>query len=90
MIISVDLPEGIAYLHVCFVVISPMLFAAVDWYSAVGALKVDMGGRCSTSARLPRFWIIWIVSDAGLSMRGMWAVSVLLYIGSSSTDLWDW
>lgn len=79
VVIFIDLPQGIADLHVPLVVVSPMLFAAVCCNAAIRAFESNVCGRlCAFGILFPNLGIVRRRWDSRPMMGGVWTVCVAL------------
>jgi hypothetical protein len=79
VIVLVALPQHVADLQVCLVVVRPVLLAAVHRDAAVGALEVYVGGRGARRGRLAGFEVHGVVRRARRLVRGVRAVGMLAH-----------
>ena len=87
MVIFVGLTEGVADFQVAFVVVCPVVFAAVCWDSAVGAFETDMGwGKSRSIVAFSSFRVVRGGGYSGLSMSWMWAVGMRFHKGCPFSD----
>lgn len=89
MVVFVGLTQNVADLQMSLVVVGPVLLAAVDRDTAVGALKVDVGRRGPGLGRLAGFEVHWVVWGARRLVVGMGTVGVLAHEGGSFADVGD-
>ena len=87
MVVLINLPQCLAQLQVLLVVVRPVLLAAIYRYAAVRALELHMCGRPGgPAAGLARLEVSWRGSNAGLVVRGVRAVGMMLHEGGAFAD----
>lgn len=91
VVVFVDLAKSIADFQVIFIIIHPMLFAAIDRDTAIWALEVHMRGShipFSDGSSITNCGRIeW---DSRMLVIGVRAVCILSHVGSSATEFGNW
>jgi hypothetical protein len=87
VVILVRLSQYVADPQVCFVVIRPVLLAAVHRYATVGTFEIDVGWWGACLGGLAGFEVPFVVRRARRLVRGMWAVCMLSHKGRALSYL---
>jgi hypothetical protein len=77
VIVLIRLPQYIADLQMCFIIIRPMFLTAVYWYPTIWTFKVYVGWWGTCFGRFAGFEVHWVIRCSRWLMRRMWAVCML-------------